>query len=425
MYRKIHLKLTIVFTLVCSLILIVMSTLYLYMSENNLKNGVRRNFQNDMDTFITNFENSTIITYDWLSKLESNGRYGFYIYDNHTPFRFVTDTKSPENIKLVQEILAYYHKHYDKDESMSGFASYHTEFEYPDEPSLFCVGVGIIPGQTSNLEIVVLYSGKDIQLQIKRLYMEFIGIIIITILSIFIFSWYYTKRLLKPLEENQQKQVLFISAASHELRTPVATLLSALYAMDKGNEEEKKEFAGIAKKEGERLSLLVNDMLSLARSDNHTFSVHMENTEPDTLVIDTYEAFLAPAREKNITLSVSLPDKKVLHRKLDAERMKQVLAILMNNAISYSDSGSTVTLSYQETPKEICFSIIDNGPGIAQADKPYVFDRFYRAESARNLKEHFGLGLSIAKEIVEAHKGSIRLQDNPSGGCIFTVSIPK
>lgn len=421
MFQKVHIKLTIVFTVISSLILLIMSTLYIFLSYRNLRENAYEGFRNDMNTFVANCENSTIISYDWLARLESDGRYSFYIYDNNVPYNFVTDTKTEDEMALAASIRQYYKENFDH--AQTSLYSSHTEFTYPDN-HLFCVGVGVIPGENSDLELIVLYSSSDIYAQMKQLIIQFIFIIIITMFAIFAFSWFFTKYLLKPIEENQKKQMQFISSASHELRTPVATILSAINAMDKGTEQEKKTFAQIAKKEGERLSLLVNDMLSLARSDNHTFTMHIEQAEPDTLLIDSYEAFLAPAREKNITLKIVLPDQNVTPCNMDPIRIKQVLSILISNAISYTSNNGTIILSLEQTAKNTFFSICDNGIGISSSDKEHIFDRFYRVDPSRNQKEHFGLGLCIAKEIMDAHNGLIKVEDTPNGGCTFKIHLP-
>ena len=422
MFRKVHLRLTILFTTVCALILLIMSVLYNYLNYRNIRTNAYNSFQNDMNTFITNCENSTVITYDYLAKLENDERYSFYIYDNNVPYNFVANTKSKQDLELVSSIRTYYQEHY-KITPNSRYTSYHTEFFYPNH-SLFCVGVGIIPGDKSNLELIVLYSSETVYAQLQESCLQFLFIVLISIIAIWIFSWHYTKHLLNPIEENQLKQMQFISSASHELRTPVATILSALSAMEKGSEQEKEEFSMIAKKEGERLSLLVDDMLSLARSDNHTFSMHVELAEPDTLLLDSYEAFLAPAREKEISLYITLPEEKISLCKMDPVRIKQVLAILISNATSYTKRGGLIRLSLQETAKDIRFTVADNGIGIPDMDKPHIFDRFYRVDSSRNSREHFGLGLSIAKEIIDAYIGTITVSDTPGGGSTFIISLP-
>lgn len=434
MFRKVHFRLTLLFTFVSSILLLIMSCLYLYISYSSVKSNAFVSFQSDMNTFVTNCENRSVISYDWLLKLESSKKYSFYLYDNNVPFSFVNNTKSKEERELADRVRSFYQETYAAPgENM--YASYHTEFPYSEKGKGYYAGVGIIPGKSSNLEIVVLYSLDSIQKQMNRLYLQFACIILATVGAIWIFSWYYTKHLLHPIEESQTKQIQFIASASHELRTPVATILSALGAMEKGDEKEQKEFVKIARKEGERLSLLVDEMLTLARSDNHSFPLHMSEVELDTLLLDCYEAFLAPAREKDIKLSIELPKEDISKCEADPDRIRQVIGILLSNAISYSGGNipentsggrleqGQIQIKLMEMDHAFQIRIIDNGMGISDQDKPHIFDRFYRADASRNDREHFGLGLCIAKEIVGVHHGKIEVMDTPGGGSTFVVEL--
>lgn len=105
--------------------------------------------------------------------------------------------------------------------------------------------------------------------------------------------------------------------------------------------------------------------------------------------------------------------------------MKQVITILLDNAISYTPAGGTVILKCSETAKAYCIEVVDNGIGIDDTAKKRIFDRFYRADDSRTSKAHFGLGLSIAKEIVELHYGTILVSDTKGGGATFRVTLPK
>ncbi len=151
-------------------------------------------------------------------------------------------------------------------------------------------------------------------------------------------------------------------------------------------------------------------------------------------------------------LHLSLPDEVPPRCCCDADRITQVLSILLHNAVSYTPEGGTVTLSLCYRPSSAqtsffhqisvqtrlrgtlhtgsnsgCFEITvtDTGIGISDTDKKHIFDRFYRAEKSRSTKGHFGLGLSIAQEIITAHHGKIKVEDNPSGGSIFIVQLPE
>lgn len=423
MFKKVHLRLTLLFTIVTTLILVIMSVFYLYTSHKSLYKNALLSFQSDMNTFTMSFEKNTSVSYDWLLNLQSNYDYLFFLYDNGIAFRFMYDTKTASEQKLIEDIRRYYQKNISS--LTSTYKAKHQEFSYEKNGNGYHVSVITIPGENSNSEIFVVHSLAEIKEQLHILYLRFGIVILLSIAVLFVFSWFYTKKLLKPIQESQEKQSQFIAAASHEIRNPVNTILSALGAMEKGTPEQQREFAAIAGKEGKRLARLTNDLLTLAGSDNHSFQTNFGRTELDTLVLECYEAFSAPAREKKIKLSVELPEDSVIANNVDGERIKQVVAILLDNALSYTPEGESVILKCSETAKAYCIEVADSGIGIDDAAKKRIFDRFYRADASRTNKSHFGLGLSIAKEIVELHHGTITVYDTDGGGATFKVILTK
>lgn len=423
MFRKVHLRLTLLFTIVTTMILTIMSIFYLYTSYKSLYKNALLSFQSDINTFTMSFEKNTSVSYDWLLNLQSNYEYLFFLYDNGIPFRFTYDTKTESEKQLIEEIRNYYKENISPLED--SYMAEHQEFSYKENGRSFYVSVITIPGEKNSSEAFVVHSLAEIKSQLKSLYFRFGIIIILSIIALFVFSWFYTNKLLKPIQESQEKQVQFIAAASHEIRNPVNTILSALGAMEKGTEEQKKEFSSIAYKEGQRLSRLTSDLLTLARGNNQIYQASFGRTELDTIILDCYEAFCVSAREKNIRLSVELPDNALIAEHMDGERIKQVIAILLDNAISYTQENGSVCMKCQETSKAFCIEVSDNGIGIDNKSKTKIFDRFYRADDSRTSKSHFGLGLCIAKEIVDLHRGTITVSDTDGGGATFTVKLLK
>ena len=252
------------------------------------------------------------------------------------------------------------------------------------------------------------------------------------IAGLFLISWKFVGWSLRPVEESRQKQAEFIASASHELRSPLAVLRSGIGAI-KAKPEESEALLRTMDAECARMSRLISDMLLLASTDAQTWRIHMEETDWDTLLIDTYEAFLPACREKNMKLQLQLPDETLPAIRADKERLKQVLFILLDNALSYTPSGRSIALEAEVSstakptrhhPRQIHIRVTDQGPGIPDDVKAHIFERFYRVDSSRSKKEHFGLGLSIARELVSLHGGTIRVEDNPGGGSRFVITLP-
>ena len=126
-----------------------------------------------------------------------------------------------------------------------------------------------------------------------------------------------------------------------------------------------------------------------------------------------------------LPISISLPDEKIRPVSCDRDRIRQVLSILLHNAFCYTPPGSHILLSLSETPPGLSLSVSDDGPGIPDESKAHIFERFYRADASRSDSTHFGLGLSIAWEILRAHRGTISVKDAPGGGASFTLTLPR
>ena len=151
--------------------------------------------------------------------------------------------------------------------------------------------------------------------------------------------------------------------------------------------------------------------------------MRMQSTALDTLLLNAAESFEPLAAAKHIRQIITLPEESLPDCICDADRIRQLLVILLDNALSYTPSGGTVriTLSFDA---RFHLTVSDNGPGIPDHEKQAVFDRFFRADASRSDHTHYGLGLSIALQIVKAHHGTITVSDAEGGGACFAVTLP-
>ena len=237
------------------------------------------------------------------------------------------------------------------------------------------------------------------------------------------FSYFFTKRLLKPIAENQEKQLQFVASASHELRTPLAVILSSAECCEYGASSDQQSFLRTIGEEGKRMSHLIDEMLYLSQSRDQQMRIHLEQVELDTLCLKGFESFEPLAARQGLTLSLDLPEHPIPSVTGDEEKLMQLLSILLSNALSYTPKGGSITIRLKTQGRAHLLSVEDTGIGITKEDQPHIFDRFYRTEKSRSTKGHFGLGLSIAYEIVTAHGGKIEVEDNTPNGSIFTVTL--
>lgn len=460
MYKKIHKHLTFLFTGIASLILIVMSVICLYMSEQALEKNSFLSFSGKMNTLVSNFEQQTTISQEWLAKVSENGTYQIAVYDNGVPLSYTSATLSEDTLALMAEIMEK------QDDTIPGtpyenpYSSPHREFSYTSRGGAdYYACLVRIRRNAGDLTAVILYSTEALSGQLMTTRIRFLCINVAGILLLSVFSWYYTKRLLLPIRKSQERQAAFISAASHELQTPLAVILSCLSAIQCSQDtehslsehspseytpsdisppkitppkntttenslsEKQIHFLHTIETESRRMSRLVTDLLTLARSDHHTWSFHMKEVDLDTILLNAFEAFQPIAAAHDMTLHIDLPEAPLPACTCDPDRISQVLGILLSNAVSYGSSGGYVKLSLRFQNGIYDFQVSDNGAGIPDSEKEHIFDRFYRIDSSRSGKEHFGLGLCIAKEIMTAHRGSIHVSDTPGGGATFTVRL--
>lgn len=426
MFQKVHFRLAALCAGITIFILLAMSLGYLYISEQGLKNSSYISFQNDMNTLISNLEQQTVITHEWLTKIEDHGKYQINVIDNGVPFLF-NERNSEQEKQLFQTAWNYYEQHFEIVPVSAAYNTYHTEFAFSStggaEDYYACAAISERNGGT--FQVMILSSMAPLKSQMRSQRFLFLGLDILAVILLSLFAWHFTRRLLRPLEENQKNQAQFIASASHELRTPLAVILSCASAAGQAAEKERAHFLDSIQTEGMRMSGLIDDMLLLTSADSFRWTVQKEPVELDTLLLDTFEAFEPLAREKSIRLSAELPETLIPSVCCDRERILQVLSALLHNAISYTPAGGSIHLSLSMEGKKIRLSVADNGIGIPDSEKTHIFERFYRSDRSRSQKGHFGLGLCIAQEIVQAHHGQLLVSDTPGGGSTFTVLLPQ
>ena len=233
-------------------------------------------------------------------------------------------------------------------------------------------------------------------------------------------------------EKNERERRLFVSNVSHELRTPLTSVKSYLEALDEGainDPDIAPGFIKVSLKETDRMIRMIRDLVTLSRMDSDTIALEKE--------VINFVAFLhyqlnrfdqivgnSDENEKQFKIVRQIPLQPIW-MEIDTDKMGQVIDNLMNNTIKYSPAGGKITVSLEQTNTQVVLRITDEGLGIPKKDLPKIFDRFYRVDKARSRdKGGNGLGLSIARRLIEGYHGRLVVESAVGQGSVFRVSLP-
>jgi len=264
---------------------------------------------------------------------------------------------------------------------------------------------------------IVIDNAQDI------LFNRFVTIDIIIIFLVVILGFLLTHKTLEPIESNMQKQKRFIADASHELRTPIAVIISGLEV----NLNNKKLDLISAKKtmedaleEMREFSKLSNSLLDISKYDT-PIQIKCEPIAIDELVKSIIERNKNLASIKNINIETKIESKAIIQgNKIELSR---VFFNILDNAIKYTKEGGTIVIGDKIDSKKYILTINDNGIGISKDIIDKVFDSFFRGDASRNT-EGAGLGLTLSRKIVENHKGTISIKSQVNKGTNVTISLP-
>jgi signal transduction histidine kinase len=211
---------------------------------------------------------------------------------------------------------------------------------------------------------------------------------------------------------------------AHDLRTPLTRLrgTAELALQDSGDPAQARDALLECINESDRVRRLLETLLDVSAAEAGALALHRDVIDVRSLVERAEDLYREVAEERGITVSLALPPEPVL-ADVDAVRLGQVVSNLLDNALKYTPAGGRVTLALRREAREIALTVSDTGPGIPLEEREAVFRRLYRRDASRS-QRGLGLGLSLVKAMVEAHAGTVRLDDAPGGGARFEVRLP-
>ena len=398
------------------------------MNVHEQKQNKSRLFESTATSVYMKLSSDTTVSNTWITEMESSNEMILHIVDAGKPLiqwgswvpeeereKEVTKVENLArednlllNVKPISQKEGFYRHYQLKNEQ--GHEYYAVAFVIPFEKQY-------------RSAIMIQYFTKENQAfdQLKKVFLliEILGILCMVILNLI-----YVRFIMKPVEESKRLQTEFIAAASHELKAPLTVIRASASAIKVVPEKSEHYIATIGE-ECNRMSSLVDDLLILSSTETKTWRMVMEKVELDTILLDVYEDLLPISKEANMGLTISLPETLLPSVNADAMRLKQIIVILLNNAIQYSKSVKPLLLHAYTSKHYVYIQVVDYGVGIPDEEKTAVFEKFYQMDSSHNDRKHYGLGLSIARELVKMHQGLLLLEDTEGGGCTFTIKLPK
>lgn len=209
---------------------------------------------------------------------------------------------------------------------------------------------------------------------------------------------------------------------AHDLRSPLSVITGYAEALSDGKLPGTPEVYAILHQETKHLSRLIDDLRTLSLADAGELSLTTQPIQPRILLEQVAARHIVTAQNKRIILRVEA-EPELTAVQVDIERMSQVLDNILLNAFRYTPEGGEIVLAAHQTQDGVDIQVRDNGSGISAEDLPFIFDRFYRGDVSRPQNGESGLGLAIAKSIVEAHGGTIGVDSAPGQGAVFTITF--
>lgn len=274
-----------------------------------------------------------------------------------------------------------------------------------------------------------LQLGRVINDQESVLTQLITGLLVLGAVSIVLVSagsWWLADRALYPAQEAWERQQRFIASASHELRTPLTLIRAstevALRVLPK-DDADLQELLGDVLDESDHMRRLVDDLLTLSRLDSGQLSLSPSCIELPTLLTEIHRQVARLGVERGI--AITLTQQHASTTWADGDRLRQVILILVDNALRHTPTGGSISVEASDAGQRVRLSVRDTGSGIEPEHLPHIFDRFYRADPARGRSGgNAGLGLSIAKGLVEAMGGQIGVESVPSAGTLVWFTLP-
>lgn len=351
---------------------------------------------------------------------DGSGRMYFYAFDADGELKGAAKAAPAVEAKILARIAAW-------DAPPGKVVKLYVDEDDGDEVLLMAAMPIVVDGAPRGM----VYVGRDVAAIYRALHKSLYaltGAALAAFLLATVAGYAMAGRAIVPLRTAYEKQRQFAADASHELRTPLSVVMSSAEVLENELAEQSpfvRQLFADMKDEIRKMGKLVGDLLLLAKGDNDALAVRKEAFDLAQAAEQVTRRLQPLAEKKGIRLYFAKG--QAVQMQGDAERIRQLLFILLDNALKYTPEGGVVTLKIDALQsRKAVVSVTDTGVGIPAAERSKVFDRFYRVDKARSRASGgAGLGLSIAMEIVRLHGGALWVEDAPGGGSVFQAALPR
>ena len=275
--------------------------------------------------------------------------------------------------------------------------------------------------------IKIAFTDRSLEINTLKSLIKTFGVVGIgSLIAFFIVSLYLANWAVKPIKRSWEQQRQFVADASHELKTPLTVILANADIVLSHKDDtihNQIKWINYIKTEGERMTSLVNDLLFLAKTDANKNEVIFSKINFSDIIWNCVLPFESVAFEEEKIIDTKITPDIFING--DSNRLKQLIIILIDNALKYSNEKGYIKVNLTKTQDKVLLSVTNTGEPIPEEKISHIFDRFYRADESRaRKKDGYGLGLAIAKTIVDAHHGKIVVKSSEDEGTTFTIAFP-
>lgn len=424
MLGRARIRLALSLTAISWLIVLCLGLYTLYLTKTQYVNSSETAFLTAAGNVSEKLRSDLQVTTEWLASAETQNNLALYVFSSNRPVlqnsSVINNNDRALLLSCAQEKLEQLSYNFDIPPKLGSTKSLAFE-TYINGEAYRCYTYSSFQA-TPWFSFIIMQNKTFDSLYIANIEKQYLLLGLAALAGLFFVSLIFAYISLLPVAAAAKKQAAFIASASHELKSPLAVMRASAAAIADNPESSLKMAANI-ESECARLGALCEDLLTLTSADAGNRRVALTPQEPDTLILNICQRLEPICKKSGHSLLVKICAEPLKKIKADTVRIDQIITILIHNAVSYT-LPCNITVNVKQKGKNLEVSVSDQGEGISDKDKKLIFQRFYRIDKSRTDKNHFGLGVPVAKELAGLHGGTLKVTDAEGGGACFVLTIP-